>query len=160
VDEIPEGYEIRENVNGLVSLGKIRPQHIRPEELAAVEAAVAGHRKPHNLRVEVKGKSIVVHVRVGPDADQVLEQLGAWGRMFAGRAAALQKTLDRSARFAPEMRFILEDEKKRTFSAERWHYGGSTEGWMPLYCLDPGPIARLAKKLVPKLDTDEFFDLW
>jgi heptaprenylglyceryl phosphate synthase len=41
VEAIPEGYEIVESINGVVSLAKARPALIRPEELALVEAAVA-----------------------------------------------------------------------------------------------------------------------
>lgn len=41
LDIIPEGYEIRENINGQVSLGKLRVQHIRPEELAVVQQKIA-----------------------------------------------------------------------------------------------------------------------
>jgi hypothetical protein len=158
LDEIPEGYEIRENVNGLVSLGKIRPQKILPEELAAVEAAVARHRKSHNYRVAAKGDCIVIYERVGPDATDLLSGLGSFGQMFAHRAAELQETLDRSARFTPEMRFILVDEEKRTFSAERWCYSGSIDDWISVYTW--GPIAKLARKLVPKLGTEAFFDLY
>jgi hypothetical protein len=40
VEAIPEGYEILESVNGVVSLAKVRPILIRPEELALVQAAV------------------------------------------------------------------------------------------------------------------------
>ena len=40
VEAIPEGYEIIESVNGVVSLAKVRPILIRPEELALVQAAV------------------------------------------------------------------------------------------------------------------------
>jgi hypothetical protein len=158
VDEIPEGYEIHENVNGLVTLAKIRPQEIRPEERAAVEAAVARHPKSHNYRVDVKGDSIVVYERLGPDAEDLLSQLGSFGQMFAHRADELQESLDQSACFVPEMRFILEDEAERTFSAERWHYGGRDEGWMPVYTW--GPIAKLARELVPKLGTDAYFELY
>jgi hypothetical protein len=38
VEQIPDGYEIRESVNGVVSLAKTRPQQILPDERAAVDA--------------------------------------------------------------------------------------------------------------------------
>ena len=39
--DMPEGYEFAENVNGQVSVRKIRAPLIQPEELAAVRAALA-----------------------------------------------------------------------------------------------------------------------
>ena len=63
VEEIPEGYEISESVNGIVSLVKARPAQIRPEEIEAVRAAVERHPKPHNYRVNVKPDRIEVSAR-------------------------------------------------------------------------------------------------
>jgi len=157
IDAIPEGYEIRENVNGLVSLALIRPQKILPKEVTAVEAAIAHHKKSHNLRMEVKGDRIVIATRIGPDAQELLAGLGRFPQEYANRVSKVQETLDRHAQFKPELRFILEDENKRIFSAERWHYGGR-EGWAPL--LSRGSIKTLARKLIPKLGTEAFFDLY
>ena len=56
VDEIPEGYEIRESVNGVVSLAKERPVQILPEERAAVEAAIGQHPKARNYRADWKSQ--------------------------------------------------------------------------------------------------------
>ena len=67
VEAIPEGYEVVESVNGVVSLAKARPALIRPEELALVQAAVAKHPKARNYRVDVKGERIVVYEREGAD---------------------------------------------------------------------------------------------
>ena len=71
VEAIPEGYEIVESVNGVVSLAKARPALIRPEELALVQAAVAVHPKSGNYRVDVKGERIVVYEHEGADTDNV-----------------------------------------------------------------------------------------
>jgi hypothetical protein len=58
VEEIPPEYTISESVNGVVSLVKDRPALIRPEETAAVEAAVQRHPKNRNYRVRVKANGL------------------------------------------------------------------------------------------------------
>ena len=45
INAIPEGYQIEESVNGIVSLAKDRPRLIAPEETTAVEAALKRHPK-------------------------------------------------------------------------------------------------------------------
>jgi hypothetical protein len=161
LDEVPEGYEIRESVNGIVSLAKIRPQKILPEELADVEAAVARHRKAKNYRVRVKDDQIVIYTRSGPDAKDLAFLFVSAGPMAARRAAELEESLNKSARFKAEMRFVLDDEEKRIFHAERWCYKGSIDDWIELHARGSrGPIKKLARELVPKLDTEAFFDLW
>jgi hypothetical protein len=158
LDEIPEGYEIRESVNGIVSLARIRPQKILPEEIATVEVALARHPESHNYRMEVKGKQIVIYERVGSDAQGLLDALGFLGETLAYRADALQETLDQIAQFSPEMRFTLQDEDKRLFDAERWCYKGRIDDWIDLSL--SGSIEKLARELVPTLGTDAFFELY
>jgi hypothetical protein len=68
VEAIPEGYEVVESVNGVVSLARARPALIQPEERDLVQAAVAKHPKWRNYRVDVKGERIVVYEREGADA--------------------------------------------------------------------------------------------
>jgi hypothetical protein len=158
VEEIPLGYEIRESVNGIVSLARVRSPQLLPEEIAAVEEVLARHPKSHNYRMAVKGKQVVIHERVGPDAEEILSTLGSLGETLAHRTEALQESLDQRARFSPEMRFTLEDEETRDFGAERWCYRGRIDGWLEL--THSGPIDELARELIPTLGTDEFFELY
>jgi hypothetical protein len=158
VEEIPEGYEIRESVNDVVSLARTRPQQIRPGERAVVEAALKRHPKPENYRQDVKGKRIVIYERVGPDLDDLAPLFQQLGGISAARRASLQKSLDRSARFSPVMRFTLLNRDKRTYYAERWCYLGSIDDW--IHVGRAGSLKRLARKLVPRLGTDAFFDIY
>jgi hypothetical protein len=75
LDEIPQGWEISESVNGIVSLVKKRPAQILPEEVAAVEAAVRRHPKSHNYRVNVKHDRIEIYESTGPDVEELLSHL-------------------------------------------------------------------------------------
>jgi len=158
VAAVPEGYEVVESVNGVVSLAKARPALIRPEELALVQAAVAVHPKSRNYRVDVKGERIVVYERAGADPDHVARDIsGSMGLPFAVLAARMRETFDRSARFTPVLRFSLADEAKRTFYVERWCYLGSIDDWVNIGAA--GQLSSLVKQTVPKLGSDAFFEL-
>ena len=157
VDEIPPGYEIRENVNGLVSLGKVRPVRILPPERELVETLVHRHPKPHNYRVDIKGEAIVIHERVGPDLDDVIGGLRGPLHIPVRRLDALRETLDQGARFSPELRFVLHDEEQRTFQTERWCYLGSIDDWIEIG--PRGPLRKLARRFIPLLGTDSLYDV-
>jgi hypothetical protein len=79
VETIPEGWEIRESVNGIVSLAQARERHLRPEEIAVVVAALDDHPQAHNYRLDVKPERLVIYERVSPDADALFEAVAAYG---------------------------------------------------------------------------------
>jgi hypothetical protein len=159
VEQVPEGYEIRESVNGVVSLARTRPAKILPEEQAAVEAQVARHPKARNYRVDIRGNHIVVYERTGPDVEDLLPALRQMGGLTAGRRQSLSETLDRGTRFTPVMRFTLSDKAERTFYAERWCYQSHTDGWVGVG--PDGPLRPTARQFIPLLSTDALFDqLW
>ena len=158
LDNIPEGYEIRENINGLVFLAKARPQRILPEEIAAVEAALKCHPRPHHYRLEAKHDQIVIYERADRAAEDILSRMGSLSQLFSQRAGELQETLDRHARFSPVMRFVLDDEKSRAFHAERWCYRGRIDDW--IYVSSSSAIKKMACELIPTLGSDTFFELY
>lgn len=157
VDEIPEGWEIRESVNGVVSLARERPQQIQSGELAAVRAALRRHPKGKNYRVDVKPDRIVIHQQVGPDADELISELSRAVPLDPGSKSELRGILEKQAQFTPVLRFILDDAEQRVFRAERWCYLGRIDDWI---FVTTGPVDRLARKLIPTLGTDEFFELY
>jgi hypothetical protein len=157
VREIPDGYEIRESVNGVVSLAKKRPAQILPEELKAVEDAIGRHPKARNYRVDVKGKRIVVYERTGVGVEDLSPMLREIGGVSSGKMRALQEVLDQHARYAPVMRFTLSDEGKRTYYAERWCYLGSIDDW--IHIGPSGPVHLLAQRFVPKLGSDALYEV-
>ncbi len=157
VEEIPTGYTISESVNGIVSLVKDRPSPLRPEEIAAIEAAVSRHPKGHNYRVGVKANRIEVYERVGPDAAELVAHLAGEGLGFPGLLERLRADQERHEQFTPILRFILRDAEQRIFGSQRMCYLGSIDDWIDLY--QSGPVEQLARKLIPTLGTDEFFEL-
>jgi len=157
VEEIPQGYQIEESINAIVSLVKARPQLILPKEIANVEAALKRHRKARNYRVAVKDKQIIVYEGIGWDVDQMMKLFDGFPILPTARER-LEEGRDRYTQFTPVMRFILDDQETREYHVERWCYSGSIDDW--IYAGHSGRIDRLAKQLIPKLGTDEFYELY
>lgn len=157
VEEMPAGFKITESVNGVVSLARDRPAQILPEEISTVEAELRRHHRPSRYRVGVKGDRIVVYEMVGPDAEELATIMKeAIGLRIP--TEALRAHEERYAQYTPIMRFTLHRAQERTFYAERWCFRGSIDDW-----IDVGPIGSLqdvCSQLIPKLDTDEFYELY
>lgn len=158
-DQIPEGYRINESVNGVVSLVKDRPPLILPQEVASVEAVLARHPKSHDYRVAVQKNHIVIYERLGPDMETLSAIFGKFSPLPpAILRKRIQEELDKMARFSPIMRFILVDADERKFAAERWSYRGDIDHWINVG--ESGKLEILARRLVPTLGTDDFFELF
>ena len=158
VTEIPPGFSISESVNSVVSLVKDRPSLIQPEEVAAIEAAVQQHPEARRYRVAVKGNRIEVYEQVGPDYNALVSELHLPGLSRPGLAEQLQALEERHAHYTPVLRFTLLDPKQRRFGTERMCYLGSIDGWLELG--QTGPVATLARALIPTLGTEQFYELW
>jgi hypothetical protein len=158
VEEIPAGYEIEESVNAIVSLVKARPQLIRPEESASVEAALKKHPKAKNYRVAIKTDQIMIYEGIGGGMDSLRNILGQAGLNIETVEERLQEELDRYTQFTPVMRFILDDQETREYHAERWCCRGSIDDW--IYAGHSGKISFLVKKLIPTLGTYAFYELY
>lgn len=161
VERIPEGYEIRESVNGIVSLVKARPVLLRETEILAVKDAVANHPRAKLYRVEAKARQITVYEYAGTDPQEVFQRLserfGLPGFVDNRLAKFEAETLARG-RFSPVLRFTLIDDQNRRFKAERMCYLGSIDDWIAI-AFDK-PIEELARSLIPALGSDEFFELF
>jgi hypothetical protein len=158
VKKVPQGYEISESVNGVVSLAKARPTQILPQERAAVEVAVQEHPRSRNYRVSVKRDRIEVYEQAGPDVQDLLAALGQRGFGLSGLADQVHATLGQHAQFTPVLRFILADAETRAFCVQRMCYRSSVDGWLDIHT--SGPLEQLARRLVPTLGTDRFFELY
>jgi hypothetical protein len=156
LDAVPDGWEIRESVNGLVSLGKERAQVIRDDELAAVRAALARHPHSEDYRAAIKDDTVMIYERSGPNADALIEALSRF--VPAERVRTAHAYTAQRANYEPVMRFRLRNEATRRFTAERMSYSGRG-GWRDLHLVSAAPIDELADRLVPKLGTDAFFNL-
>ena len=158
-DQIPEGYRISESVNWVVSLVKDRPQLILQQEVATVEAALARHPKGRDYRVAVHKNQIVIYERLGPDVETLSAIFGKISPFQSDTVKLrLQEQLDKMARFGPILRFVLINTEERKFNAERWSYLGDVDDWIDIG--ESGKLEKLARRLIPKLGTDDFFELF
>jgi hypothetical protein len=157
VAAIPEGWEISESVNGVVSLVKERPQKLLSEEIEAVKAAVRRHPRARNYRVNAKRDRIEVYEAVGPDVEDLIEALRGRGFDVLGLDERIRAERERYTQFTPVLRFILQDEETRVYRAQRWCYLGSIDDWL---FITTGPVEQLARRMIPTLGTDEFFELF
>jgi hypothetical protein len=160
--EIPQGYEIRESVNGIVSLAKARPIELLESEISVAQAALRAHPKARHYRVDVKPKQITIYEHVGPDLMELVTDLAndlGIGEMLRSDIAQRMQEEERIyGQFTPVMRFILTDSEKRHFKAQRMCYLGSVDDWIDIEF--DRSMAELAPTLIPTLGTDEFFELF
>lgn len=119
VEEIPQGYQIEESVNAIVSLVRARPKLILPEESACVESSLKRHPKARNYRVAVKDKQIIIYEGIGWDVDEMLKIFGEGFPALSGAKERLEEKRDRYTQFTPVMRFILDNQETREYHAER-----------------------------------------
>lgn len=153
VEEIPDGYQVEESVNGIVSLVKARPQLILPEELACVESALRKLPKAYKYRAVIKNDQIMVYESQSSDFIKIFAHVG-----LTIHQSIAQEFEERDAQFSPIMRFILNDAEERIFIPQRWCFRGSIDGW--IYIRGSGKIDLLIKDLIPTLGTDDFYELY
>jgi hypothetical protein len=153
-EAVPAGYEIYERPeNGQVLLRRARAQPIGDLEKRTVEE---GMRKcaclPHFV-VSIEDDSIVVYL---PDLDaSEASRLVESFRPAAG-PGAVEKRVRRS-RYSRMMRFVLADAARRKFTAQRWCFRGSIDGWT--FLAGPADLPGLVRKYGPHLGRESFFDL-
>ncbi len=158
LESIPDGYEISESVNGIVSLSKSKPKLITDEELGIIEQSVNVHPEKHTLKVKRKGNRIIIYEGVGMDmgdlADILINELGV-------RPSARQSLLDLDQshrQFTAVMRFTLLDKVERLFDAERMCYRGSVDDWLLIGTWEF--LTDCAANFIPALGTDRFYQLY
>ena len=160
IDEIPAGYEITESVNGVVSLSKIRPKLLSDAEIDKVREAIDRHPEGYKYRIGVKLKVVTIYEPLGPDMHELVDifvnRLGLSGAIEKHVGERLAREQEIYTQYTPVMRFTLTEKERRLFKAERMGYLGEG-GWIDV---EYGkPLEELAKRLIPTLGTDEFFEL-
>jgi hypothetical protein len=153
VDRLPEDREIFENPsNATVTVRRRKPSQVLPSERDLVDRLVVDLSAYSCVQTIIDGDLIVVYT---PDTDPA-----AADRLQQLFGSALLGTSDwtaRNTRYSAELRFTLAEVDQRTFFAERFCYLGSIDDWIPLG--GPAPLESLAKKLLPHLGRDSFYDL-
>ena len=161
-EQIPDGYEIRESVNGIVSLAKARTKLLTEEEVEIVKVAIEKHPQARMYRLDVKSNQLTIYEQEGPHfqelAKMLVEEFGFPGAVPEDFDRRMEKEHDIDAQFTPIMKFIISDEEKRLFRAQRMSYLGSVDDWIDIEYSKS--IEELANKLIPTLGIDAFFELF
>jgi hypothetical protein len=142
----------------VVSLVKDHPSQILPQEVETVKATVKRHPEPHRYRVAVKGTRIEVYEQVGSDYNALVSELHIPGLSSPGLSQELRALEERYARFTPVLRFVLLDRARRLFDVQRMSSLGGIDEWLELG--QTGPVAKLARVIIPTLGSEQFYELW
>jgi hypothetical protein len=150
--EMPPGFEVSESINGVVSVRRVPAGAVivPHDDGKFVEAAVARHGHLRGDVVRVVGNAIVIF-EPHPRPDELLalgQRLG-----FPLRAPSFIDDRMKKAQYAPVLKFDREDDG---YIVHRMTYRGEG-GWS--WPLGAAKLADLAKKVVPKIGTEAFFEL-
>lgn len=122
---MPKGYEIYENPNGQVFLRKKKPAIISDSEIITLDEGMKKYSVIEHYRLDNKRNAIIVYL-----ADQDVETIGEiLPEGYIRGRGNLKKALDSILTYSPMMRFVLTDNEKRKFVAERYCFLGSTIGY-------------------------------
>lgn len=144
-DSVPTGYEICEDVNGLVSVSKCRAELIPPADLKIIEDSLRNYPHLATHKVRARYDRITIYAPLGTE----LGMLGDTGE-FGTPWDELQEPI-----YEAVMRFILRAKEKMYF-VERKHYHGEG-GWLPLDIGDDLPL--LSKRYLKHISKESFYNL-
>ena len=154
VDAVPDGYELHENPErGIVSVRKVRPSRIRPEEREQLELWTRELAGIDHFIIDRDGDSLIVYTPSTDPGDTVR----ALERVFGGLPLEKVEWIVTQAYYTAMMRFTLTDADKRRFTLERWCFHGAIDDWFPLAC--DKPLEELAQQYLPHLNRESFFGL-
>jgi hypothetical protein len=153
-ESIPAGFEIYENPNAQVFLRRIPPKIITDEERQVVEEGMRKYASVQDYKIDVRGNAIAIHT-----AHQDSE---TFSEMFTRARPDLDQTqiaalVAQAVHYFPMMQFLLEDEQRRTFAAQRYCFIGSIDDWIDI---GHGKLTKLVKRYVKHLGHESYFDLF
>jgi len=151
---IPAGFEIYENPNAQVFLRRIPPRIITDEERQVIEDGMRKYASIQDYKIDVRGNAIEIHT-----AHQDRE---TFREMFTGARPDLDQTqiaafVAQAVHYFPMMQFLLEDEQRRTFTAQRYCFIGSIDDWIDI---GHGRLTKLVKRYVKHLGQESYFELY
>jgi hypothetical protein len=115
LSQIPDGYEITESINAVVSVQKPKPALIPPADLECVRKKVSSFNHLKHYKVEAKGKEIIVYQ---PNELHALEHVETSSEFstLAGLTAMLKRVgrdpKDIQAEFASKLGMTVAELKK------------------------------------------------
>lgn len=162
VEHIPEGYEVYEHPeNAQVFLRKKRLQLITDIEKQLVKKCTKKLARSKRYRVDCKDEYITIY-ESNADIGAMENTLGGLlqripirpGMTVDDAMSVFVSAADQH--YTAMLRFRLTDEKRRTFTAERFCFRGSIDDW--IYLDGPDDLKKLTQRYVELLGTEKFFD--
>lgn len=155
VESLPPEFEIFEHADSaIVTIRKRKPSRLQPQQRDLVCDLMGRLTDLASFRVDIDGDSLIVYVpNRSFDFADMFGESGPLGHAFPG----LQDRLARHCRYSAELRFTLTDPIRQRFSAERFCYRGSIEGWITLDVDEK--LEVLAERYLPHLGKESFFEL-
>ncbi len=152
---VPEGFEVTESINAVVSLRRIKPgcDPIPAADLRVVESELGRHRHLRYHRAQAEDGEIQIYA---PDTSpELYEDPAGFGLMpFASARQRVLTQLMARTRYSPVMKFVREGGP---YAVMRMTYRGKG-GWS--WPLGSGTIAVLAKQFIGPIGTEAFFELY
>ena len=153
-ETIPAGFEIYETPNAQVFLRRIPPKIITDEERQVVEDGMRKYASVQDYKIDVRGNAIMIHT-AHQDSETFRE-------MFSRARPDLDQTqiaalVAQAVHYFPMMQFLLEDEQRRTFTAQRYCFIGSIDDWIGI---GHGQLTTLVKRYVKHLGHESYFELF
>jgi hypothetical protein len=157
VEQMPEGFEVYEHPErGIVSVRKVRVSRILSVERERLTQWTKHLAGIDYFCVDIQDDSLVIYTPATDPAASVSALSHIFGSFPAARASELEWIGSHST-YVAMLRFSLGNEEKRLFAAERWCFRGSIDDW---FFLSGGqPLEALAKKYLPHLNRESFFEL-
>lgn len=155
VEEIPPGFEIREDINGQVFLQKISSRLVTEEEVAIVSAALARQTKVRYYRIDA-AKNFIVIATAGPETEESVERASHF--LPRPEIAGYREILRDYMHYTPTMRFLVEDQEKREFVVERFCFRGAIDDWIMIG--GPDSLKNLVGKYLDHLGQASFYELF
>lgn len=101
-----------------MTLERERPSPFLPEEVAAVEDAIARHPQPEDYHLAVKRDQIVISERTGLGGpDDLATRMGEALGLPQSQLGAIRDLINRQRNFMPVLRFLLYDAERRFYGA-------------------------------------------
>jgi hypothetical protein len=148
---LPSGFDVSESINGVVSVRRKRDETnaIPDADVASVAAELSVHPHLEGYVARGEGDAIVVfepHPRPS-ELKKLAQMLGAY------RPATFVTERLKRAQYTPVLKF---ERDGASYAVHRMTYRGHG-GWS--WSLQVGALNVLAKTFLPKVGTDDFFEL-
>ena len=153
-DAIPTGFEVYENPNAQVFLRRIPPKLITDEERQVVADGMRKYAEVQDCKIDVKDKTIVIYTP-HQSVEEFAQLLKGLNPFIA--EAKVREYFARSVQYSPMLQFILDDEQRRLFTAQRYCFRGSVDDWIDI---GHGPLTKLVKRYVKHLGQESYFELY